>query len=128
MIPSESGGPSGAVKVAPSAMLLAGHVGRLTILQTRGGSTVPSLKVNCVSLNIQSYVGEEGKDVSRGWPAIENVKQKEVNTVLPHTRKLLVFLGSNTAHRTPNALTKRWAQAWAQRLRQHGRPKHGRSD
>ena len=35
MRPSESGGPSGAVKVAPSAMLLAGPVGRLTI----GGPT-----------------------------------------------------------------------------------------
>ena len=33
MIPSESGGPSDAVKVAPSAMLLAGPVGRLTSLE-----------------------------------------------------------------------------------------------
>ena len=72
-----------------------------------------SFKVNGVSLNIQSYVGEEGKHVSRGWAAFERVLQKGVPTVLPHTRKLDVFLGSNTSHPTPKYLTKRWAQTWA---------------
>ena len=58
-------------------------------------------------MNRQSYAGEEGENASRGWPVIENVKQKEGEIVLPHTRKLLVFLGSNTAHRTPKALEAR---------------------
>jgi hypothetical protein len=114
-MPSESGIPSYTVTVAPSAMLLAGPVGNLTILETRGSggssetrgsggsSETRGRGVNVDSLNIHSYNGEEGKDASRGWPVIENVKQKEVKTVLPHTRKLNVFLGSSGSHRTPQA-------------------------
>ena len=107
-------------------------MGRLTMLQIRGSGGSSETRgggVNVASLNSQSYVGEEGKDASRSWPVIENVKQKEVNTVLPHTRKLLVFLGSNTAHRTSqrrevraqNTRTRadKWPdKAWAQRFRQ----------
>lgn len=136
LCPGGACGPSDAVKLAPSAMLLAGPVGRLTILETRGSGGSSESRgsggsSDVASLNIQSYVGEEGKDESRGWPVIENVKQKEVKTVLPHTRKLLVFLGSNTAHRTPKALEARaqktrkradtWKdKAWAQRFSQRG--------
>lgn len=130
MTPPDSGGH--ALTVEPSAMLLAGPVGRLTISETRGSggsSETRGRGVNIASLNFQSYVGEEGKDVSRGWPVIANVKQKEVRTVLPHTRKLLVFLGSNTANRTPKALEARdqklrkrldaWKdKEWAQRFAQ----------
>ena len=48
----------------PSAMLWAGPVGRVTILD------------NVASVNNQSYVGPEGRDWSRGWPVIDNVKQR----------------------------------------------------
>ena len=100
-------------------------MGRLTILETRGSGR----GVNVASLNRQSYVGEKGENACRGWPVIEHVKQKEVNIVLPHTRKLLVFLGSNKAHRTPTALEARhrkrsiraetWrGTAWTQQIRQ----------
>ena len=84
--------------------------------KTRGGG------VNVASLNSQSYVGEEGNDASRGWPVFENVKQKEVKTVLPHTRQLFVFLGSNRAHRTPQAL-----EARAQNRRTKGRRMEGQT-
>ena len=100
-------------------MLFAGPVGHLTILETRGSggsseilgsgwsSETRGRGVNVVSLNIQSYVGEVGKDETRGWPVIDIVKQKEVKKLLPHTRKLFVFFGSNTAHRSPKALAAR---------------------
>ena len=56
------------------------------------------------------------------------VKQKEVEKILPHTQKMLVFIGSSKSHRTPEALRARgetrsqradaWKdKAWAQRFR-----------
>ena len=129
----QTDGPMEALKVTPSAMLVAGPVSRLTMLQSRGSGGSSETRgggVNVIaSFNAQSYVGEKGKDASRGWPYIENVKQKEVKTVLPHTRKLLVFLGSNTSHRTQEAREARahkrterasacQDKAWAQPYRQ----------
>ena len=120
---------------AQSAMLMAGPVGRVTMLGTRGGggssetrgrggsSEIRGRGVNVASLNNQSYGGEEGKDETRGWPVIGFAKQKEATTVLPHTRKLSVFFGSNTTHRTPTALAARGQKRQQRTREQQSKPR-----
>ena len=119
------------VKFSPSVVLVAGPVVSLTTLPIRGGrgsSETRGCGANLGVLNSKSYTGESGKDVTRSWPVIESVKQKEVTTVLAHTRKLSVFLGSNTSNRTPQARKARaqkanvrsnkyWGQACAQKFK-----------
>ncbi len=123
-LPSKNGGPSVDVKIASSAMLLAGPVGRIMLL----GTAFCGVSINAASVNTQSFVGEEGKDASHGWPVLGNLKQKEVLKLLPHTQKMLVFIDSNKTHRTPEALQAREQKrrqradtfvgaAWAQRFR-----------
>ena len=122
---------SGTSFIAKSAMLLLGPVGRITGLAATDGSGGSSdtrgRGIDVASLNAQGRYCGEDKDASRGWPKIESVKQKEVKTVLPHTRKMLVFIGSKSI-RTPKALEARaqkrrnraeaWQdKPWAQRFR-----------
>ena len=118
-------------EVQTSAMLVVGPVGPFRGMQIRGSGASSETRgggVNVASLNSQCYNGEEGKGASRGWPVIQSVKQKGATTVLPHTRKLLLFLGSNTANRTPQAFEARrektrtraekWPdRAWAQQFK-----------
>ena len=63
-LPSKSDGRHKKVKVASSAMFLAGPEDRITMLETRGSGE----SIVLASVNTDSYVGEWGKDRSRGWP------------------------------------------------------------
>ena len=123
-LPSKSDGRHKKVKVASSAMILAGPVGRIQMLETRGSGE----SVVLASVNRDSYEGEWGKDAARHWPVLGYVKQKEVLMVLPHTQKLLVFIGSSTSNRSNEGHRARgetrsqradmWRdQPWAQRFR-----------
>ena len=74
-----------------SLMLVTGPVRRI----------LPSvLQEQVVALNEESFNGDTGTDASRGWPVFHIVKEKEAMTTLPHTEKIVVFLESNTSHRS----------------------------
>ena len=90
---------------------------RITMLETRGSGE----SIVLASVNTDSYVGEWGKDRSRGWPVLGYVKQKEVLMVLPHTQKLLVFIGSSlpnrsdAGHRARREAARQRADKWGSR-------------
>ena len=125
-VPSQTDGTYKTVKVASSAMILAGPVGRIQMLETRGSGE----SVVLASVNRDSYEGEWGKDAACHWPVLGLVKQKEVLMILPHTQKLLVYIGAATSNRSFNALRARFdtmsqraekwgSQSWAQRFRRN---------
>ena len=55
------------------------------------------------------YVGAVGQDRSRGWPTIQMSKEKKPKHVADHTRKIVIFFGSNASRRTGEKAQKREA-------------------
>ena len=80
------------------------------------------------TLECEVYLGQR-EDASRGWPIISRVNQKKVLTTLPHTKKLIAFMGGKETRRQPQSEawrdTTRTARAdktaahtkWAKRFR-----------
>ena len=79
------------------------------------------------SLEIEVFRGNDGEDRSRGWPVISKSIRKKAAIVLPHTKKLSVFIGGSESRRTGQGMAHRidnrcaraektphasWAQAW----------------
>ena len=55
-----------------------------------------------------SFIGNDGEDESRGWPKIDSLKQKKTFTVLQHTKKISIFMGSGgSGRRTPDRIAYR---------------------
>jgi hypothetical protein len=124
--------------LASSAMIIPGPVGRFNLIDTRGSGAWP--KRNGNRINELLAIGDEitwgklrqdfaphqtkrftgsGHDESLGWPIIQEVKQKKMGKVFPHTAKMSVFLGSSTSRRTPKAKEDRmwkWVQREAAKL------------
>ena len=139
--------------LASSAMLVLGPVGSIKMLvdddtgrtkwtplsETRGCGVQlqepveESWKAMKYVLESLPFVGTEGEDESQGWPVIASVKQKKAMTVLEHTKKLIVFMGSKDSRRQAESAFYRaerraeradvWAhKSWAQPYR-HGKVK-----
>ena len=131
--------------LASSAMLVLGPVGSIKMLvdddtgrtkwtplsETRGCGVQlqepveESWKAMKYVLESLPFVGTEGEDESQGWPVIASVKQKKAMTVLEHTKKLIVFMGSKDSRRQADSASYRverradratvWAdKSWAQ--------------
>ena len=131
--------------LASSAMLVLGPVGSIKMLvdddtgrtkwtplsETRGCGVQleepveESWKAMKYCLESLPFVGTEGEDESQGWPVIASVKQKKAMTVLEHTKKLIVFMGSKDSRRRADSASYRaerrterataWAhKSWAQ--------------
>ena len=72
---------------------------------TRGDGEVAS-KVESLIDHAQAmvgqapYVGAVGQDRSRGWPAIQHSKERQPQHVSEHTRKIVIFFGSNESRRS----------------------------
>ena len=116
---------SGSHWLASSSMLVMGPVGHITMSDTGGSSKWPStLETRGSGVRIkdpaderwagmlstlthEAFTGKAGEDETRGWPFIECVKQKKVITVLPHTKNMMIFMGSSKARRQPGALAYR---------------------
>ena len=112
--------------LASSSMLIVGPVGHIKMLKHGGSGEWPKVsETRGCGVRIEEPVNEElakmehtlacevftgkaGEDESRGWPIIQNLKQKKVLTVLPHTKKMLIFMGANESRRTPEALAARY--------------------
>ena len=138
---------SGTHWLASSSMLFVGPVGHIKRLATRDGGDWPvMLETRGSGLRSEepaderwrvmpgyffddlAFLGKAGEDESRGWPFIESVKQKKAMTVLPHTKKMSIFMGSSSSRRQPDRIAHRgdrraqraedWSsQEWAQPYR-----------
>ena len=79
---------------------------------TRGDGEVAS-KVESLIDHAQAmvgqdtYVGAVGQDRSRGWPAIQHVKERKPQHVSEHTRKIVIFFGSTASRRSGKRLHER---------------------
>ena len=119
--------------LASSAMIIPGPVGRFNLIDTRGSGAWPKRNVNRINELLpvrdeitwgtlrQAFASHQtkrftgsGHDESLGWPIIQEVKQKTMGKVLPHTTKMSVFLGSSASRRTPKAKSAR-LQKWVHR-------------
>ena len=123
---------NGSSYLASSAMIITGPVGRFNLIPTRGSgawpkrtrnridgllpidneSTWEELRQEFAPHHTKRFIGS-GRNESLGWPTIQEVKQKKMGKVLPHTTKMSVFLGSRSSHRTPKAQEARFLAAAA---------------
>ena len=138
---------SGTHWLASSSMLFVGPVGDIKRLATRDGGDWPVMvetrgsgvlikepaqekwRVLHDILSDLAFIGNDGEDESRGWPKIDSLKQKKALTVLQHTKKLSIFMGSGgSSRRQPDRIAYRddrraaraeeWSsQVWAQPYR-----------
>ena len=49
---------------------------------------------------VEHHSGGRGKDASKGWSVIPQVKQKSVQCKLEHTEKLSIYMGSRNSRRS----------------------------
>ena len=102
-------------------MCILGPVGNLNELFEGGGYSIARVDGEVAS-RVQSlidhqqamvgqrpYVGAVGQDRSRGWPTIQQTKEKKPKHVADHTRKIVIFFGSYASRRTQEKWQKREA-------------------
>ena len=123
---------NGSSYLASSAMIITGPVGRFNLIHTRGSGPWPKRTRNRIDqllpLDSESTWTElrqefaphptkrftgSGRNGSRGWPPLQEVKQKKMEKVFPHTTKLSVFLGSRSSHRSAKAQETRFLKTVA---------------
>ena len=81
-------------------------------------------------LTENAFAAEASEDEAKGWPPIEVVKFKDLhlNTVLPHTQQLSIFLGSRISRRKPDRVVDRkakWRNGPNVGMTNHGRSESG---
>ena len=102
-----------------TAMFILGPVGNVKERLEGGGYTITrgdgevASKVESLIDHAQAmvgqdtYVGAVGQDRSRGWPAIQHVKERKPQHVSEHTRKIVIFFGSTASRRSGKKLHER---------------------
>ena len=112
--------------LASSAMVMMGPVGHVTMMvEEQGGTCWTPLsetrgrgvqirepieelwKAMKYTLEIEVFRGNDGEDKSRGWPMISKATRKKATIVLPHTKKMLVFMGGTESRRTNQGFAHR---------------------
>ena len=112
--------------LASSAMVIMGPVGHVKMMveeqggtcwtplsETRGrGVQIPEpieerWKAMKYTLEIEVFSGNDGEDESRGWPMISKATRKKATIVLPHTKKMLVFMSGTESRRTNQGFAHR---------------------